>query len=423
MVHMQIVELSKEQFDEFAFKHKNHNFYQTSEYGTLMSHNGFKDNYIGLIDDYNNIVGGSLILSQEMFGHFKYGYAPRGFLIDFNDYSLVTIFTNLLKQYLLHLGYVYVKIDPYIIHIERDHDGKIVPNGINNDKLITFLKELNYEHKGFNLYFENLKPRWNAITKLDASPEKLFRLFSKEIRNKIRKSFKRGVTVYKGTRDDIKLFYSLIDKKHTRKINYYNDYYDMFSKNDMFELYFAKINPVTYIKNSKELYENELRLNTELTNLLQKNANMKSKNRYINMKMNSDKNLDVYKNDVVNANNLFRSYPHGIIIATSAIIKYNREVFFLIDGFNKQFKSFCPNHLLKWAIISEYAKRGYLYAHHNGITGDFSKTNSYYGLYEFKKGFNSEIVEYIGELDLIINKQLYYTHRQLKSIKKLLNIK
>jgi lipid II:glycine glycyltransferase (peptidoglycan interpeptide bridge formation enzyme) len=420
---MQIVELSKEQFDQFAFNHKNHNFYQTSQYGTLMSHNGFADSYIGLLDDSNNIIGGSLILTQEMFGHFKYGYAPRGFLIDFNDYNLVTVFTNLLKQHLSHLGYVYVKIDPYVIHIERDKEGKPILGGMSNDNLIAFLKELNYEHKGFNLYFENLKPRWNAITKLNAAPERLFRLFDKQTRNKIRKSFKRGITVYKGTRDDIKLFYSLIDKKHTRKINYYNDYYDIFSKDDMFELYFAKLDPVTYIKNSKELYENELRLNTELTNLLQKNVKNKSIDRYINMKMNSDKNLDVYKNDIINANSLFRSYPNGVIIAASAIIKYNRQVFFLIDGYNKQFKAFCANHLMKWAIINEYSKEGYLYAHHNGITGDFNKSNSYYGLYQFKKGFNSEIVEYIGELDLIINKQLYYTHRQLKSLKNLLNIK
>ena len=46
---MQIIELTKEQFDKFAFSHKNHSFYQTSQYGSLMNRYGFTDIYIGLL--------------------------------------------------------------------------------------------------------------------------------------------------------------------------------------------------------------------------------------------------------------------------------------------------------------------------------------------------------------------------------------
>lgn len=420
---MHITNLSKEQFDQFAFKHASHNFYQTSQYGTLMSRHGFEDIYVGLLDDANNLVAASLILSQNKFGSFKSGYAPRGFLIDFNDYKLVEIFTKLLKQYLFRHGYIYVKIDPYIIHVERQKDGTPKQNGINNNKLVTFLKTLNYEHKGFNPYFEALKPRWNAITNLCASSDRLFMMFDKDTKNKIRKSFKKGVTIYKGTRDDLKLFYSFVGKKHSRNLKYYTDQYDIFSKNDMMEIYFAKIDPAVYTGKSKELYENELKRNDELNNLVQENNQKKNKDKYINLKMNSDSLLSVYKSEVINANQLFRSYPNGVVIAASAIIKYNREIFFLIDGYNEKFKSFNANHLIKWAIINEYNKKGFLKAHHNGITGDFNRKNPYYGLYEFKKGFNSEIIEYIGEFDLVINKQAYYTYQQVKLLKKVLDFK
>ena len=107
---MQIIELSKEQFDNFAINHVNHNFYQTSQYGTLMSRHGFLDLYIGLLDDNHNIVATSLILSQKKFGRLKYGYAPRGFLIDYSDTNLLTTFTKLLREYLFRLGFVCVKI-------------------------------------------------------------------------------------------------------------------------------------------------------------------------------------------------------------------------------------------------------------------------------------------------------------------------
>ena len=38
-----------------------------------------------------------------------------------------------------------------------------------------------------------------------------------------------------------------------------------------------------------------------------------------------------------------------------------------------------------------------------GIAGDFNENSRFYGLDKFKLGFNPEIVEYIGEFDLILN--------------------
>ena len=38
---------------------------------------------------------------------------------------------------------------------------------------------MGYEHNGFNLYFENLKPRWNMILKSRAPKEIIFNSFDK----------------------------------------------------------------------------------------------------------------------------------------------------------------------------------------------------------------------------------------------------
>ena len=43
----------------------------------------------------------------------------------------------------------------------------------------------------------------------------------------------------------------------------------------------------------------------------------------------------------------------------------------------------------------------------NGITGDFTDTNPYKGLNEFKFGFNPVAVENIGEFDYMVNESLY----------------
>jgi len=420
---MQIIELTKEQFDEFAFSHKNHNFYQTSQYGSLMNRHSFTDIYVGLLNDDNKLTGASLILTQKKFGRFKSGYAPRGFLIDFEDLNMVNYFTRLLRDYLNRLGIVYVKIDPLIVNIQRDDDGMTVVGGINNSHLIDFLKSLNYEHKGYNLYFETMKPRWNAITPLSNPSDKLFASFDKQTKNKIRKSFKRGVTVYKGTRDEIKLFYSFLDKKHAKKLSYYLDEFEIFKKNDMYELYFAKLDPKIYMETSKELYESELQTNTKYNELVQKSTKGDGTNDYINLKMNSDKLLAAYKSEIVNANNMYQSYPNGVVIAATSVIKYNQEVYFLDGGYNQKFKSFSANHLMKWAIINEFTRKGFAFANHNAISGNFDPKDPYYGLYQFKKGFNSNIVEYIGEFDLVINNGVYHAYQKIKLLKKLFDFK
>lgn len=410
---MRIVELTKKQFDDYAITNSNRNFYQTSQYGTLMSRNGFSDLYVAMIDENNKIFAASLILIQKLFASFKYGYSPRGFLINFDDFNLVTTYVNLLKEYLSTKGILYLKIDPYIIHIERDVTGKPIDNGKNGVQIIEHLKSLGFEHTGFNLYFENLKPRWNAVLKSDGPVAKIFDSFDKKTRGKIRKAEKKGVTVFKGTKEDIKLFYSLIDKKHTRKLNYYLDYYEIFGRFNMFDIYFAKIDPEIYLRNSKLLYENELKINSELNDEVQKNPTVPA---VLNKKMESDKLLSMYKGDVMVATKMYQSAPKGIVLATTAIIKYGNEIFFLIDGINQKFRNFDANYLLKWKIIQEYSNAKFTQFHLNGITGDFNPKNKYYGLYDFKTGFDARVIEYIGEFNIVINKLAYSTYKNLKPL-------
>ena len=54
---------------------------------------------------------------------------------------------------------------------------------------------------------------------------------------------------------------------------------------------------------------------------------------------------------------------------------------------------------------------------------DFDPKDPYYGLYQFKKGFNSNIVEYIGEFDLVINNGVYHAYQKIKLLKKLFDFK
>ncbi len=414
---MKIVEISKLIFDKYAYNHSNKSFYQTSQYGTLMSKHGFNDYYIALIDENEDIKAASLILIQRIFGSFKFAYSPRGFLIDFNDCELLNTYIRLLKEYLNRKGVLYLKVDPNIVHINRDKKGNPVDDDLNGKNIINNLKEVGFEHNGFNLYFETLKPRWNAII---SDTDDLFNKIEKTTRNRIRTAQRKGIVISKGAKNDAKSFYSLIDKKHTRKLNYYLDYYEIFGKFDMFDIYFAKIDVNRFLQKSKILYEEELKNNNEIVEKLQKKPGNTS---LLNIKMASDKVANIYKNEVMLATKLCDGKDKDLIAATTAVIKYGDEVFFLIDGINSKYKDFNANYLLKYEIIENYIKKGYKVFNLNGICGDFNRNNKYYGLFDFKSGFNSNVSEYIGEFDIIINKVNYTAYKNIKRFENILSYK
>lgn len=415
---MPLVELSRKEFDDFAIKHKYRSFYQTSQYGTLMSKHGYKPLYIGFNEGCETKAA-ALILIKEKIAGIKYGYSPRGYLIDFNNYTLVEDFTYELKNYLDKKGLIYLTIDPHITHLERDKSGKPIETNQRGVNISESLKRIGYEHSGFNLYFENSKPRWNMVLKTNDSPIKVFNDFEKATRTKIRNSLRKGVEIYKGNKDDLRMFYQMINKKYYRKYDYFLDMYDIFKNFDMFDIYFARINTETFLKNTKLLYEHEIQKNAKYSeNLSKYSSNPKQKAKLLNRKMESDKLLNSYKNDIIFGTKLYRDQKY-IIIASNAIIKYGEEIFFLIDGINYRFKNFNANHLLKWKIIEEYRNKGYTKFHLNGITGDFTKKNKYNGLFIFKKGFNAVVTEYIGEYTLVINKAKY---KFLKSFKPILDL-
>ena len=417
---MEIVQILKEDFDKYAQTHPSKNFYQTSSYGMLMDRHNFDDYYLAMKDEMGNIKAATLILIRKVFIGYKWGYCPRGFLIDFNDYNTLETFTKLLKEFLNKRNFMFIKIDPYIIHKSRDKNGN--ENGvINNSNVIEQLKKLGYEHGGFNLNFENLKPRWNAVITTNKD-EDLFFKYTKEIRNKIRKAERHGIEVVKGAPDSVKQFYSMVDKKHSRKLNYYLDMMEIMSKNDMFEIYFAVLNTAKYIEISQKLFEKEEQKNNQINQELEENINSNNSSNIIKRKMASDDLLNICKQNIIKATNLYKQFPNGVIIGTNAIIKYNNEIFFLIDGYKQEFKSYCPNHYLKYKIIEDYRKQGYTRMHLNGISGDFkNKENPYRGLTRFKLGFSADIEEYIGEFTLIINKGKYNTFKKINPIRIWLN--
>ena len=413
---MQIVLLDEQRFDEFAINHPYSNFYQSSKYGKLMTKHGYNSYYIGLVDDSNQIKAATLIIvKNERFNKRKMGYAPRGFLIDWDDDELVKEFTTKIKDFLSKRNFTYLKVDPKVIYKKHNTDGSDRTDYEQNNEFVKKIQKLGYVHMGYNNGLETNKPRWDSITKLSNNSIALFNSISKEARNKINQASNSGTKIYRGSSSDINLLFETINKENP-PIDYYYDLYQFLGVDDGFDIYFARIEPAIFVNSSKLQYEKEESINNELNMQIQ-SYNVPNKEQIMNEKLKSDERLSTYKKNMVDAINLFQKNPNGIIVSAVAVIKYGKKITFFTSGIKEEYKNIFPEYLLDWQIMQELGKQGYEWADFNGMTGSFNKEYNN----TLEQELASDIVEYVGEFDLVINKKQYYTGNKLDPIINWLN--
>ena len=197
------------------------------------------------------------------------------------------------------------------------------------------------------------------------------------------------------------ILYEFIKRKKNINDYYYKNYYNIFAKTNSCDLFLVRIDYEKYLLNSKKLYDTELIKNNELSEKLIADSSEIN----INKKMNSDKALLAYKNDIEIATLGLRQNK-TTYIAGAFLIKHQNRVNIVISGINPKYRHFNANYFLHYNII-EYYKKDYKYLDLNGITGDFKNTNPYKGLNDFKIGFNPKIYEFIGEFDLVLKENQY----------------
>ena len=247
--------------------------------------------------------------------------------------------------------------------------------------------------------------------------ENIYRKFNRNTKRNIKESLYMGITLHKGSIKDIDDFYEIIKKKSNYGLSYYHNLMTTFNtKDNKMEIFFTKLDPNKFLTNIKKLYEEESRRNEAIHSTIQNN-NGKMTEKILNKKINSDSLLEKYRELLNKAINLSQKYSDSIIIGTSAIIRNNKEIYFLIDGYKEEYRSIHSSHILKWALVKKYSSLGYNIFNLGEIHKEyFSKANKYHGQYMYKIGFGGNIVEYPPNLLLVINKPMYSAYINFKKL-------
>ncbi len=410
---MRLVKLNSSQFDKFAESHKYRNYFQSSMYANVMKKFGYQTDYLGIANEYNKLIGATLIIYKEVFGKYKMAYAPRGILFNYENKELITELTNKLRTVLGKQGFMFLRIDPYIPLSIRDNEGTIININNKSSEIIKNLTNAGFIYKGKNLYFETEKPRWEALVLLQKNINEIFSKLDKRTRNKIRRAINSGIFVKKDETKSVNKLYQFAGKKEKKPLSFYKQMVLNFESS--IDIYYAKIDTEKFVINSRRNYEKEVEYNGMLAAKVQDiSLNENERNNYLNKKMSSDKLITTYQHNLLVATELLKNNPDGIDIGGVMVIKYDNAAFIFSEGIDDEYGYLNATDLMRWQLINDYNEQGLKYLNLNAIVGEFEKKNKYSGLNESKLGFNTTITEYIGEFDIILNNFTYNIYKKFK---------
>lgn len=406
---MEIVKLTSKEFEEFANNNKYVTFHQKESWGILKEKNGWNYEMVGMKNK-KKVVAATLLLSKKMPFKLKMFYAPRGFLIDFNDTELLDKFVKEIKKYIKEQGGTFLKIDPYVPHLERDVNGDIVEGGEDNSKLVEHLKKLGFVHYGYNIDMsKELQPRWMFTLNLkDKNEDELFNNITKPTRKNIKKTLKLGLEMEEIGIEGLEEYKRITEHTGNRRgfidrpLSYYQEMFNILG--DKMSIILCYLN----IDKSTSILQEEIDTIKGYSDITEKR---KEEIKSLEKKIEELKELE-------------EKHGNRIPLAGSMFIACEKELLNLYGGGYDEFMKYDAMYGVQWHAIKTAKEKGFELYNFYGIEGNFKKENNpMYGVYEFKKGFNGKVVELIGEFDLPINKSKYKFYKlAFASYKKLKNM-
>ncbi|WP_297979773.1 peptidoglycan bridge formation glycyltransferase FemA/FemB family protein [uncultured Methanobrevibacter sp.] len=415
---MEFTELTEKEYSSFVEKHDQESYMQTLDLKNFKEKNNIKCYLVG-VKDKKKVVAATLMYSVGSFLKKKRFYSSRGFIIDYNNKGLLSFFVENIKKYIKSHNGMSITIDPNVIYRIRSSDGEIIDDKT-NDTIIKNLKELGFTHYGFNNYFETMQVRWVYRLKLDKSYDELKNNFIKSTRKNIEATHNNGVKIRIGNVEDIKGLSKIFketaerDEFNTKSYEYYKSMFECMPNN--IKVYMAYIDPKSRLELTKNKLNEEEKNNDEINKKMQTDM---VGNKLRNKKEISDNLITKYKEEIKETEEMIKNHPDGVDIGALISVKSGTDYISLSSGTLTNYKKYYPKYALYDAHITDAYKMGYKYVNFYGIAGDFNPKNKYYGIYEFKKGFNGNVVEYVGEFTLGIG-LTYKLFTTLKKLKKLI---
>ncbi len=406
-----IENIKKERYEKFVIGHKKSHFLQSYAWGQFAKkEKKLIPHYVGLENDKKELVAAALLLEKKLPFGYSYFYAPRGYVMDFENTELLEEFTDALKIYVKKEKAIFIKIDPDLVYHQETNDGQVI---IEQEKdIIQTLKKLGYRHLGFTKNFETMQPRYTFRIDFGKEWEKIEAAFSKTTKQRIKKAEDLGVDVSLGTKEDIETFYQLMILTENRKDfithnkGYYESLYEIWNQDNSCNLFLGKVNLDKMIKLEQQTID---QLENNLIPLQKESLSKSEKSK----KQEMEKRIEKLKKDIEKYKQDKKEYGNNITLSGHFIIEYGDKAWVLYAGNHNILSETYTNYKTYQEHIKYYYDKGIKIYDQFGTIGDLRKENPRLGLHEFKKKFGGDYVEFGGEFDYILNKPMYFIFTKL----------
>lgn len=413
---MKLQSISKNDYQEYLSTLKDNDFLQSTHAASKFMEDGWQIEYVkGTDQDETKAV--AMICIRPLLRFFNYAYVPRGFFIDYHNKKDLRDFSSVLKAHLKSKKVIYLEIDPDILYKERDKNGQIVPDGINNQDIVDNLIEAGYRQmpltKGYDL---SKQCRWMSILDLrNKSIDDIFNGFSTMQKRNIRTAQKCCVKTRILSQDEL----NILDKMETESserqqfesmpLSYFESMYRHYGTQHIKTVY-GYLDLEEYEAKIKEDLihtENEIQ---KLQLQTQKDPSAKKKIKNLENAQTKLSSLTKKKEEIAT---LKKTHDKEVPLSCCMFVQYKNQMIYLFGGNDYAYRAYRGSYAVQWEMIQEAVRAGCDYYNMYGISGYFEKGEEGYGVFDFKRGFNCTVVEFIGRYHLVFHPFFYWIHKKL----------
>ncbi|EGT5619771.1 peptidoglycan bridge formation glycyltransferase FemA/FemB family protein [Clostridium perfringens] len=424
------VEINSSEIDKFNESDRNGHIFQTSYWAELKK--DWKKKFIAGYDNDNNMVITATILLRKAPYINKYmGYIPRSFTCDYNNKKLLIEFTEYLREFAKKNNISFITIDPDI-HLKENEEALSEGTEIKN-----FLKSLGYKNTD-SKNFEAIQPNFVFRLPLPTEGNKMdikkavFKKFSSKTRYNIKVAEERGLSVE--VYDKETLNEDVLDRFHEIMVTTGKRDNFLVRHREYFKDMIDYLYPHCRLYMVKYSYENDFNRLSEKLNK-QEEAKTKAINKIEELKVKLDAETDEDKKSRIEkklndqdkrlkeAERQIEGFKkkisdiepfkgQEIYLSGSIYLYYGNKAWYLYGASENILRDTMPNFAMQWSMICDSIDLGCDVYDFRGVSGDLNPENPLYGLYKFKKGFNGNFVEFIGEFDIVVDNGIYTLYKK-----------
>ena len=131
-----------------------------------------------------------------------------------------------------------------------------------------------------------------------------------------------------------------------------------------------------------------------------------------------DKQIEHDKKELLHASELRQTDGAILNLAAGVYFANAYEVNYFSGGSSEKYNQYMGPYMMHWHMINYCFDHGYGRYNFYGLSGDFTENSEDYGVYRFKRGFNVQIEELIGDFYKPIKKTKYWLFNTLNNLRK-----